>query len=142
MPVRSGDAEWKGSFKDGSGTMRSGTGAFEGAFTAGTRFEEVPGTNPEELIAAAFAGCFSMALSNNLGKAGYAPERVTTEAKVNFDKLEQGFTMTKFVLSCEAKVPGIEEAEFQKIAEETKSTCPVSRALSAVPAELTATLAA
>jgi lipoyl-dependent peroxiredoxin len=140
MPVRTGDAEWNGTFKDGSGTMRLGSGDLEAAFSAGTRFEEDPGTNPEELVAAAFAGCYSMALANNLGKAGHTPERVSTNAKVQFDKLEQGFTMTKFTLSCEARVPGIDDAEFQKIAEETKSTCPVSRALSAVPAELTASL--
>jgi lipoyl-dependent peroxiredoxin len=140
MPVRTSDAEWNGTFKEGSGTMRLGTGTFEAQFSAGTRFEEDPGTNPEELIAAAFAGCFSMALTLGLERAGYAPERVATEAKVQFDKLEQGFTMTKFTLSCEANVPGIEDADFQKIAEGTKSTCPVSRALASVPVELTATL--
>jgi lipoyl-dependent peroxiredoxin len=141
MPVRSGDAEWNGTFKEGSGTTRSGSGAFEVAFTAGTRFEDDPGTNPEELVAAAFAGCYSMALTLNLEKAGYAPEHVATKTDVQFDKLEQGFTMTKFTLSTEASVPGIDDAEFQKIAEHTKTTCPVSRALAAVPAELTATLA-
>jgi lipoyl-dependent peroxiredoxin len=141
MLVRTGDAKWEGTFKEGSGTMRLGTGAFEGAFSAGTRFEEEPGTNPEELIAAAFAGCYSMALTLNLEKAGHTPEHVNTEAKVHFEKLDQGFTMTKFVLSCEASVPGIDDEEFQKIAEATKTTCPVSRALASVPVELTATLA-
>jgi lipoyl-dependent peroxiredoxin len=142
MPVRSGDAEWNGTFKEGGGTMRSGTGAVDVAFTAGTRFEEDPGTNPEELVVTAFAGCFSMALALALGRAGYTPERVATKGDVQFDKLEQGFTMTKFTLTCEASVPGIEDAEFQTIAQATKSSCPVSRALSAVPTELTATLAA
>jgi osmotically inducible protein OsmC len=140
MPVRTSDAEWTGTLKEGAGTMRFGGGAFEGQYNFGSRFEEGEGTNPEELIAAAHAGCYSMALSGDLGKAGHTPTSVRTTARVHVDKQESGFAITRIELVTEADVPGIETEEFQKIAEGTRTGCPVSKALAAVPIELTATL--
>jgi lipoyl-dependent peroxiredoxin len=140
MPVRRSDAEWKGTLQDGEGTMRFGSGAYEGRYTFGSRFEEGVGSNPEELIAAAHAGCYSMALSGDLGKAGHTPIVVRTTARVHIDKGDAGFAITRIELVTEAEVPGIEADEFQKIAEGTRTGCPVSRALASVPIELTATL--
>lgn len=140
MPVRTSDAEWKGTLKEGAGTMRLGGGAFEGQYNFGSRFEEGVGSNPEELIAAAHAGCYSMALAGDLGKAGHTPTSVHTTARVHVEKGESGFAITLIELASKADVPGIEPEEFQKIAEGTKSGCPVSKALASVPIELTATL--
>jgi osmotically inducible protein OsmC len=142
MPVRRADAEWKGTLQDGEGTMRFGGGAFEGQYSFASRFEEGPGTNPEELIGAAHAGCFSMAFAGALGKAGFEPASVRTSARVHIEKGESGFSITRIDLQTEASVPGIEEDLFQEIAQSSKSGCPVSRALGAVPIELTATLVA
>jgi len=140
MPVRTADARWEGNLPDGKGTMRFGGGAFEGQYSFSSRFEEGAGTNPEELLAAAHAGCFSMALSNGLAKAGHAPTRVDTTANVHLDKVEGGFGITKIDLRTEAEVPGIDEATFKEQAETAKANCPVSKALAAVDIILDAKL--
>ena len=132
MPVRTADAEWTGTLQDGSGHMRFGEGAFDGAYSFSSRFEEGTGTNPEELIAAAHAGCFSMKLSGDLGSAGFTPEHVATTARVHLDKGDAGFSITRIQLTTEASVPGIDEGRFQEIAEGSKKNCPVSVALGAV----------
>lgn len=140
MAVRSAKAEWKGKLQDGDGHMRFGGGAFDGAYSFASRFEEGEGTNPEELIGAAHAGCYSMALSGELGKAGHDPRRVATTAKVHLTKDEGGFTISRIELETEAEVPGLEDAEFQKIADAAKNGCPVSRALAGPKIELNARL--
>lgn len=133
MAVRTATAEWTGQLKDGNGHMRFGGGAFDGAYSFSSRFEEGKGTNPEELIGAAHAGCFSMALSGELGKAGHDPRSVSTTARVHLDKSDSGFTITRIALETEADVPGIDRDEFRRIAEAAKDGCPVSRALSGGP---------
>jgi osmotically inducible protein OsmC len=139
MPVRTADAEWTGTLQEGTGHMRMGGGAYEGAYSFASRFEEGEGTNPEELIAAAHAGCYSMALSGNLGRAGFSPEHVTTTARVHLEKGDAGFSVTRIELDTRASVGGgIDDATFQEIARTTKDTCPVSRALAAV-SEVTVT---
>ena len=120
--------------------MALGSGAYEGAFSFASRFENGTGTNPEELIAAAHAGCFSMAFSNALSSAGHVPTEVDTEAKVHFGKTDDGFGITSIDLVARGDVPGIDEAEFLKIAEQAKATCPISKALAAVDITLDATL--
>jgi lipoyl-dependent peroxiredoxin len=142
MPVRNAEARWEGSLQDGKGTMRFGSGAFEGQYSFASRFEEGTGTNPEELIAAAHAGCFSMALSAGLGRGGHTPESVQTTASVRLEKVGDGFKITQIDLDCEASVPGISDAEFQQAAEAAKAGCPVSQALAGVEITLTARLAA
>jgi len=129
MPVRSSEATWEGDLQSGDGSMTVGDGVYEGAYTFASRFQEGEGTNPEELIAAAHAGCFSMALAADLGRAEYEPERVHTEARVT---LEDG-EITTIELITEATVPDIDEDEFLEIAEGAKENCPVSQALAAVP---------
>jgi osmotically inducible protein OsmC len=140
MPKRKAQARWEGSLQEGNGTMRMATGSYEGPYSFQSRFEEGDGTNPEELIAAAHAGCFSMALSGELGRAGHEPESVETEATVHIEKQDAGFGITRVELSTRAKVPGIEADEFQRHAEAAKQNCPVSRALAAVDISLEATL--
>jgi len=140
MPVRNAEATWNGNLKEGNGSVKLGSGAFEGKYSFGTRFENAPGTNPEELIGAAHAGCYSMALSAGLGKAGFTPQRVHTTAAVSLEKVGEGFKITKMRLVAEAKVPNIDAAKFQEIAQATKAGCPVSQALSATPIELDAKL--
>jgi lipoyl-dependent peroxiredoxin len=140
MPVRTAEAEWKGDLPKGSGRMKTQTGSFEGAYSAGSRFEEATGTNPEELIAAAHAGCFSMAFSNQLAKAGFPPDSVKTTAKVHIEKGEAGFSITKIELQTRAKVPGVDEKTFREKAEAARTGCPVSKALQAVPITLDARL--
>jgi lipoyl-dependent peroxiredoxin len=140
MAIRNAEATWQGSLKDGQGQMKVGSGAFEGAFSFATRFEEEPGTNPEELIGAAHAGCFSMALSGDLVKAGYTPETITTSARVHLGKVDGKSRITLIELDCQARVPGIEAAQFAQIAEGTKTGCPVSAALAAVEIQLNARL--
>ena len=132
MATRTSDATWNGTLKEGKGIMKLGSGAYEGAYSFASRFEEGDGTNPEELIGAALAGCYSMAFSLGLELAGNKAEQVSTSAKVHLEKVEDGFAITKIELNCEAKVPGIDEAKFQEVAEATKTGCPVSKALSAV----------
>src|SRR6056297_2043489 len=122
MPSRKATAKWKGDLENGSGNTSFGSGAFEGAYSFKSRFEEGDGTNPEELIGAAHAGCFSMALSSDLSKAGYEPERVHTEATVH---LEDG-EIHLIELVTDASVPDIDEEEFQEIAAGAKENCPVS----------------
>jgi osmotically inducible protein OsmC len=142
MPVRTAEAEWKGDLPKGSGQMKTQTGSFSGGYSAGSRFEEAKGTNPEELIAAAHAGCFSMAFSNQLAKAGFPPDSVKTTAKVHIDKGEAGFSITKIELVTRAKVPGVDEKTFREKAEAAKTGCPVSKALQAVNITLDARLEA
>lgn len=132
MPVRTARATWEGALQTGKGTMTAGSGAFSFPFSVGTRFGEEAGTNPEELIAAAYAGCYSMALSFLLGQAGYTPERIETTAHVRIQQVDGRFLIDRIELETEAKVPGIEEARFREIAEQTKLACPVGNALSNV----------
>jgi lipoyl-dependent peroxiredoxin len=129
MPVRKAKAAWKGNLKEGRGNIELESGAFSGAYSFSTRFEEEKGTNPEELIGGAHAGCFSMAFSAELEKAGYNPISVETEARVRLDKKDKGFTITKITLSTRGKVEGINNDEFQKIANAAKEGCPISRLL-------------
>lgn len=140
MPVRTANAAWKGSLKEGNGTMRLGSGAYEGSYSFGSRFGEEPGTNPEELIAAAHAGCFSMALAAGLGKAGYSPQSVKTSAKAHLEKVGEGFKITRIELTTEGDVPDIDAATFAEAAESAKANCPVSQALAGVEILLEATL--
>ena len=141
MPARTANARWEGGLKDGKGNMHLGGGAFDGQYSFSSRFEEGVGTNPEELIAAAHAGCFSMALSAGLEKAGYSPNSVETEAKVHLSPADGGFKISRIDLISTADVPGIEEAAFQEAAQGAKEGCPVSQALAAVEITLNATLA-
>jgi lipoyl-dependent peroxiredoxin len=129
MPKRKAQARWEGSLQDGNGTMRMATGAYEGPYSFQSRFEEGDGTNPEELIASAHAGCFSMALSGELDRAGHDPESIETEATVHIDKQDGGFAITRIELSTRGRVPGIDQEEFQRHAEAAKENCPVSQAL-------------
>ncbi|MCB1056561.1 MAG: OsmC family protein [Acidobacteria bacterium] len=140
MAIRSSEAEWKGTLREGAGTMKLGSGAFEGAYSFPSRFEEGEGTNPEELIAAAHAGCFSMALSAALGKAGHKPNRIHTVAKVHLEPVTGGFGITRVDLETEASVPGIDDGTFQELAAGAKAGCPVSKALSSVDITLKAKL--
>ena len=140
MPARTAEAEWKGSVTEGAGTMKLGSGAFEGKYSFKTRFEDGVGTNPEELIGAAHAGCFSMALSAQLGRAGFTPSRIHTTAKVHLVKAADGFAISEIDLDTEAEVPGITPEAFQEQAEGAKKGCPVSKALSGVDIKLNAKL--
>ena len=141
MPTRKADASWDGDLKGGKGTIKLGSGAWSGGYSFGTRFENAPGSNPEELLGAAHAACFSMALAAGLGKAGFQPQNVSTTADVSIDKVGDGFKITKIVLHSTARVPNIDEGKFREIANATKTGCPVSQALSATPIELDAKLA-
>jgi osmotically inducible protein OsmC len=140
MVDRTAEAEWKGGLQDGSGHMKFGSGAFDGAYSYNSRFMQGQGTNPEELIAAAHAGCFSMALSAGLARAGHAPKRVHTTAKATLEKAEGGFAITHIALDTEADVPGLDEASFKQQAEAAKNSCPVSKALAGVTITLSARL--
>ncbi len=141
MPTRTSDAEWHGNLKAGHGHMRFGSGAYDGAYSFSSRFENGRGTNPEELIGAAHAGCFSMALAADLEGAGYKPSAVSTVAKVHINPAAGGgFEISSIDLDSTASVPGIDNAAFQKIAEGTKQNCPVSKALRATKINLTARL--
>ena len=142
MPVRTAEAEWKGDLAQGSGRMRTETGSFEGSYSAGSRFEKAKGTNPEELIAAAHAGCFSMALSAQLAKAGHPPQSVKTTARVHIEKQAEGYAITRIELTCRARVPDIDPATFKEKSEAAKQGCPVSKALKAVTVTLDAQLEA
>lgn len=140
MPKRDGNAVWNGGLKDGNGTIKVGDSLFEGQYSFSSRFEEGEGTNPEELIAAAHAGCYSMAFSAELEAAGFTPNSVSTKASVWLEKVGDGFSITRILLSTEGDVPGIDDAKFQEVATAAKEGCPVSRALSAVDISLEATL--
>lgn len=129
---RKSGAVWKGGLKDGKGTVTTASGVLTGTpYSFSTRFENEKGTNPEELIAAAHAGCFSMALSAQLGNANLKAESISTEAKVTLEKVEGGFGITKIHLDVKAKVPGADQAAFQKAADAAKAGCPVSKVLRA-----------
>jgi osmotically inducible protein OsmC len=136
MLIRRSEAQWDGTLKDGKGRFWTQSGEVSGVYAFSTRFEEREGSNPEELIGAAHASCYSMALAGALEKAGHVPESVRTVASVRLEKGDDGFAITRIDLETEARVPGIDDPEFQRIAEETKETCPVSKVLAAVPIEL------
>ena len=133
MPVRTANASWRGTLPEGDGTMRMASGAYEGPYSAESRFGEGEGTNPEELIAAAHAGCFSMALAGNLSRAGHDANSVETEAQVTVERDGDGFTITRIRLETVVDVDGIDDDSFKEVADRTKETCPVSRALAGVP---------
>lgn len=138
MPTKKAEAIWKGDLKSGNGTMKLGSGSYEGKYSFATRFEDKSGSNPEELIGAAHAGCFSMAFSNELDKAGFTPRSVETSAEVTLDPSAGGITTIKLITK--GHVPDIDEDKFQEIAQAAKEGCPVSKALKAVNIELDATL--
>lgn len=131
MGVSKATAKWNGNFKEGSGAMTPAHGP-DVPFSVGTRFEGKPGSNPEEMIGAALAGCFSMALSIGLERAGSPPTSIRTSADVSLERVGEGFSITAIALTTEADVPGIDPAKFQQVAEDTKKACPVSKALAAV----------
>jgi osmotically inducible protein OsmC len=140
MGVSKASAEWTGGLKDGKGSMKPAHAGDVG-FSLGSRFEGQPASNPEELIGAALAGCYSMALTVALERAGLKPQAVRTSADVTLEKLPDGFSITGIALTSQATVPGADATQFQQIAEETKKGCPVSKALAATPITLKASLA-
>jgi len=140
MPTRTSTAQWRGDLPKGSGTISLGSGAYEGQYSFSSRFESGTGTNPEELIAAAHAGCYSMALANMLAQAGHVATSVRTAAAVHLERTDDGLAITRIDLTTTAEVPGIDAAEFDTHAQAAKAGCPVSRALAAVEITLTATL--
>jgi osmotically inducible protein OsmC len=134
MAARNGSAEWHGDLQSGSGTVTVGNGVFQGAYSYESRFGEgEEGTNPEQLIAAAHAACFTMALSNILSGAGHAPESVRTSARVQLRNVDGAPTLTRVDLDTEGRVPGIDQQQFEEYAEQAKAGCPVSRALAGIP---------
>jgi osmotically inducible protein OsmC len=140
MAIRTAKATWNGTLKEGKGTMALGSGAFEGSFSFNTRMGDEPGTNPEELIGAALAGCFTMALNAGLEKEGFKANGVKTDAKVHFGKDDSGFAITSIDLTTEAEVADIDDSMFQEIAAATKKGCPVSKALTGTEIVLDAKL--
>ena len=141
MPTRKAEAEWKGNLAQGSGTLKVGSGAFEGPYSFKSRFEEgEAATNPEELLGAAHAGCFTMALIAQLSRAGITPTRIHTEARVKLEKIGEAFTITEIALETEAEVPDIDDATFQNYAKGAKENCPLSKALAATTIHMTAKL--
>lgn len=140
MKVRTANAEWKGNLQAGDGRIELGSGAFSGSYSFESRFEQGDGTNPEELIAAAHAGCFSMALAHGLSSAGFKPEKIATTAKVHIEKAEGAFVIPRIELETEADVPGIDEETFRQQAETAKHGCPVSKALAGPEITLSARL--
>ena len=140
MIKRKASARWEGELRTGSGNVRLGSGSYDGPYSFGTRFEQAAGTNPEELLGAAHAACFSMALSAALSNAGHAPTYVATTTEVRMDKVNDKMTIVEIRLSTVGSVPGVSKDEFVKFAEETKAGCIVSRALASVPMTVEATL--
>jgi osmotically inducible protein OsmC len=140
MAVRKAEAEWTGNLREGKGRVKLGSGAYEGEYSFVSRFEDGKGTNPEELIGAAHAGCFSMALSAGLTKAGLSPKRIKTTAQVHLEKVGEAFEITRIELDTEAEVPGVDEKAFLEHAENAKKGCPVSKALAGPKIELKARL--
>jgi lipoyl-dependent peroxiredoxin len=141
MPTRKAEAEWKGNLAEGNGTLKVGSGAFEGSYSFKSRFEDgQSATNPEELLGAAHAGCFTMALAAQLSRERFTPTRIHTEAKVRLEKVGEAFSITRIDLETEAQVPGIDDATFQKHASDAKQNCPLSKALAATEIHLTAKL--
>jgi osmotically inducible protein OsmC len=133
MPTRVATAHWQGSVQEGSGTVALGSGAFEGSYSFRTRMGDEPGTNPEELLGAAHAGCFTMALSAALSRAGTPPTALDTTARVHFEQQDAGWRITRIELHTEGVVPGINEDTFRDLATDAKANCPVSVALAGVP---------
>ena len=140
MAKRTASAVWEGTLREGKGTLKLGSGVFEGDYSFTSRFEEGAGTNPEALIGAAHAGCFSMALAAGLTKAGFKPARISTKAGVSLEKVGEGFKITTIELTTEGEVPGIDEKTFLEQAETAKTNCPVSQALAGTEIKLNATL--
>ena len=142
MPTRKAHARWEGSLKEGKGQVDFGNGLFKGPYSFASRFEDGKGTNPEELLGAAHASCFAMALSLMLGNAGFKPDYVDATAQITISPQNGGFKITKSHLVCEAKVPGIDAAVFTKHADAAKAGCPVSQALAGTEITLDARLVA
>lgn len=140
MVARTAEAEWRGDLRGGNGQVSLGSGAYSGPYSFRSRFESGDGTNPEELIGAAHAGCFSMALAAGLSSAGHTPERIHTVATVHVEQQGSGFAIPRIELKTEAKVPGIDEATFKEQADAAKANCPVSKALAGTTIELEAKL--
>ena len=141
MPTRKAEAEWEGNLAEGSGRLKVGSGAFEGPYSFKSRFEEgQAATNPEELLGAAHAGCFTMALTAGLSRAGIKPKRIHTEARVKLEKVGEAFSITQIELQTEAEIPDVDDAAFQKYAQDAKQNCPLSKALAATPISMTAKL--
>ncbi len=141
MITRRSEAEWRGGLKDGAGKIKFGSGAYEGPYNFSSRFEGGAATNPEELMAASHAGCFSMAFSLFLGMANFTATRIHTTAAVKLEQGSGGFDITHIQLTMEAVIPGITEGQFQELAKQAKENCPISKALASVPIDLAATLA-
>lgn len=141
MPVRNASARWEGTIQEGQGRMRLGSGAYEGAYSFGSRMQEAAGTNPEELIGAAHAGCFSMALAAALTREGHPPTSIDTTAEVRFEQRDGSWTITEVQLRTTGAVPGIDDTTFRRFADDAKANCPVSRALAGVAITVEATLA-
>ena len=140
MVVRTSGAEWRGGVPGGDGLVRLGSGLFEGRYSFASRFEEEPGTNPEELLGAAHASCFSMALSLLLTQSGHKPERIKTSANVRVERSGEGFAISHIELVTEGDVPGLDADAFAVCAEDAKNNCPVSKALAGVEISLVANL--
>ena len=140
MPTRKASAVWEGGLGAGSGTFRGETGAVQGRYTAGSRFADEEGSNPEELLGAAHAACFSMAFAGQLEKNGHPPRRIRTEAACTVEKIGDGYTITTMRLKTLADVPGIDAGKFQELATAAKDGCPVSRALAGLTIEVEASL--
>lgn len=140
MPTRKAQAVWNGDLQNGKGTMKFGSGAYEGSYSFASRFEDGTGTNPEELIGAAHAGCYSMALSGELAQAGFTPESVETHAKVTLKVVDGDPTISEILLKVDARIPDIEDSKFQEFAEGAKKNCPVSKALAGTTISLEANL--
>ena len=141
MPTRKAEAEWEGNLAEGSGRLKVGSGAFEGAYSFKSRFEEgQAATNPEELLGAAHAGCFTMALTAGLSRAGIKPKRIHTEARVKLEKVGEAFSITQIELETEAEIPDVDDATFQKYAQDAKQNCPLSKALATTQISMTAKL--
>ena len=141
MPIRRAEAEWDGNLAEGSGRLKVGSGAFEGPYSFKSRFEEgQSATNPEELVGAAHAGCFTMALTAQLSRARLTPKRIHTEARVKLEKIGEAFTITQIELETEAEVPDVDDATFQKFALDAKQNCPLSKALAGTEIKMTAKL--
>ena len=141
MPTRKAEAEWEGNLAEGSGRLKVGSGAFEGPYSFKSRFEEgEAATNPEELLGAAHAGCFTMALTAQLSRAGIKPKRIHTEARVKLEKVGEAFSITQIELDMEAEIPGVDDDAFQKYALEAKQNCPLSKALAATQISMNAKL--
>ena len=141
MPTRKAEAEWEGNLAEGSGQLKVGSGAFEGPYSFKSRFEEgQAATNPEELLGASHAGCFTMALTAQLSRAGIKPKRIHTEARVKLEKVGEAFSITQIELETEAEIPDVDDATFQKYALDAKQNCPISKALAGTQISMTAKL--